>query len=265
MSPHSPPTSQWKQLRKQQSLTAERFSRSSSPSSPSSSPPTPSSRPQLNRQKYQSVSCSSQCSPHGTKSSVISQSYLFLCFRETFLSLQAESLPHLPGLCPLPSQAVLLHQQWLRLSQSSGSELCKEFRREHNFKVHFTIVSNEVLKVEIMWIYLEQLLLSCWYSNLPVLSSTISNRHLRLPKHKNKDKQTASSNQNHQETSKENQVDLVLHIYWISDGLHRVGGDDVVLHLRLPRQGGGSEHVLQCGQHHNLLRLAIGIIDVSMS
>ena len=68
---------------------------------------------------------------------------------------------HLPGLCPLPSQAVLLHQQWLRLSQSSGSELCKEFRREHNFKVHFTIVSNEVLKVEIMWIYLEQLLLSC--------------------------------------------------------------------------------------------------------
>ena len=47
MSPHSPPTSQWKQLRKQQSLTAERFSRSSSPSSPSSSPPTPSSRPQL--------------------------------------------------------------------------------------------------------------------------------------------------------------------------------------------------------------------------
>ena len=60
-------------------------------------------------------------------------------------------------------------------------------------------------------------------------------------------------------------MDLVLHIYWISDGLHRVGGDDVVLHLGLPRQGGGSEHVLQCGQHHDLLRLAIGIIDVSMS
>ena len=80
-SPHSYPSIGWKHLRKQRSMTVEKSSFSSSPSSPpppsprSSSPASPSLRSsspqspghQLNKKKYEkSVCCNSQFSTQGT-------------------------------------------------------------------------------------------------------------------------------------------------------------------------------------------------------
>ena len=89
-----------------------------------------------------------------------------------------------------------------------------------------------------------------------MLSSKTSNSHLRLQKRDKNDHRsnTVSTKQSPEESSEQNQVDAVLYRHGILDSLHRPGGDHAQLHLRLPGQGGGEEHVLQRGQHHQLLR-----------
>ena len=95
-----------------------------------------------------------------------------------------------------------------------------------------------------------------------MLSGTAGHGHLRLQP-QDQDQQGSSPSQSYQEASQQDKVDPVLHSDGVPDRLHRVGGDDVVLHLGLPGQGGGEEHVLQRGQHHQLLRLFICQFDVS--
>ena len=87
-----------------------------------------------------------------------------------------------------------------------------------------------------------------------MLSGTAGHGHLRLQP-QDQDQQGSSPSQSYQEASQQDKVDPVLHSDGVPDRLHRVGGDDVVLHLRVPGQGGGQEHVLQRRQHHQLLRL----------
>ena len=48
-------------------------------------------------------------------------------------------------------------------------------------------------------------------------------------------------------------MDVILYRSRVPDGVHRVGGHDVVLHLGVPGQGSGQEHVLQREQHHPVL------------
>ena len=55
-------------------------------------------------------------------------------------------------------------------------------------------------------------------------------------------------------------MDAVLYRHGIPHSLHRAGGDHAELHLRLPGQGGGQEHVLQRRQHHQLLRLRFSML-----
>ena len=91
-----------------------------------------------------------------------------------------------------------------------------------------------------------------------MLSGKTRNSHLRLnepDKSNNHPQSTISAKQSPEESSEQNQVDVVLYRHGILDSLHRPGGDHAQLHLRLPGQGGGQEHVLQRRQHHQLLRL----------
>ena len=95
-----------------------------------------------------------------------------------------------------------------------------------------------------------------------MLSGKTRNSHLRLnePDKSNNHRQgTVSAKQSPEESSEKNQVDVVLYRHGFPHSLHRAGGDHAELHLGLPGQGGGEEHVLQRGQHHQLLRGGLGL------
>ena len=89
-----------------------------------------------------------------------------------------------------------------------------------------------------------------------MLSCKTSNSHLRRHKHNKPHhrQNTVSAKQSPEESPEKNQVDVVLYRHGFPHSLHRAGGDHAELHLGLPGQGGGEEHVLQRGQHHQLLR-----------